>query len=359
MISSDDLRGDPYREAGYREDGVWYDGLWEGRAHVAHGHEKGSDPSEGPRGQAPIGPRNELRQMAGVWERRAQHHREDLNGHVPPEVGKLGHVRRDANRHDGRWEARAEWGRGRVHPKLEHKSDIHEGRWDARADFKGRPTETPQEMAARKAAANRAYVHLRDADASGRDPREVVDAFAYSRRDGWDDASGDANGHARARTGRGGRPTWAGDSPARNLVNVDNGPSPAWNAPTVAMPVGTHLRRKAEALREEAAAAGRLAEEEEGNFVRWMAKGDRGYTRTPADLRHAYNAADAGRGVDNVDGSDDVDDAGEAVGEAQREGPLSGLASMASVREAVKSVAAHAAAKASRAQTKSHVGVVQ
>ena len=76
--------------------------------------------------------------MAGVWEARAQHHREDMNGHVPPDVGELGHVRRDANRHAGRWEERAEWGRGRVDPKLEHKSDIHEGRWEERGEFKAR-----------------------------------------------------------------------------------------------------------------------------------------------------------------------------------------------------------------------------
>lgn len=116
-------------EAGYK-DGVWDDGLWERRAGWAHGPRKASDPDAGPRGQAPIGPRDEARQMAGVWEARAQHHREDVNGHVPPEVGKLGHVRRDAKRHEGRWEGRAAWGREQMDPKPEYESSIHEGQWE-------------------------------------------------------------------------------------------------------------------------------------------------------------------------------------------------------------------------------------
>lgn len=105
---------------------MWDDGLWERRAHVAHDPRKRSDPEVGPRGQAPIGPRELPRQMAGVWEARAQHHREDVNGHVPRDVGELGHVRRDANRHDGRWEGRADWGRDGACPKMERESGIHE-----------------------------------------------------------------------------------------------------------------------------------------------------------------------------------------------------------------------------------------
>ena len=80
-------------------------------------------------------------------------------------------VRRDAKRHEGRWEERAEWGKGRVAPKLEHASDVHEGRWEERAGFKGVARrdvgvpsrhETPQERAARIAAEQRAYAARRD-----------------------------------------------------------------------------------------------------------------------------------------------------------------------------------------------------
>jgi hypothetical protein len=53
----------------------------------------------------------------------------------------------------------------------------NEGRWEGRGEFKGRPAETPQEYAARKAAANRVYVHFRDGD--GR--LDLVDEFVHSQ----------------------------------------------------------------------------------------------------------------------------------------------------------------------------------
>jgi hypothetical protein len=43
---------------------------------------------------------------------------------------------------------------------------------------------------------------------------------------GGDDSSPQMQLQRRMRTGKGGRPTWAGDVPAHNLMNVDNGPSP-------------------------------------------------------------------------------------------------------------------------------------
>ena len=123
-------------EAGYR-DGVWDDGLWERRAGWAHAIPRGGksrpkakpgDPVPGPRGQRPIGPLDESRLLAGAWEARGAWHR-DNDGGVPRDVGALGHVRRGADAHAGRWEARAEWGQGRVHPKLEHRTGEHAGRW--------------------------------------------------------------------------------------------------------------------------------------------------------------------------------------------------------------------------------------
>ena len=146
--------------------------------------------------------------------------------------------------------------------------------WSARSQLvrdaptsyvEGRARETPQEYAARRAAANRALAHFRDGDAN----LDLVDEFMYySQSQSGDDAAAAAAAAAaddegeddgggggmraqstdpqqrRMRTGKGGRPTWAGDVPARNLMNADNGPSPAWNAPTVALPVGSDLRRK-------------------------------------------------------------------------------------------------------------------
>ena len=102
-------------EAGYR-DGVWDDGLWERRAGWAHAIPRGGksrpkakpgDPVPGPRGQRPIGPLDESRLLAGAWEARGAWHR-DNDGGVPRDVGALGHVRRGADAHAGRWEARAE-----------------------------------------------------------------------------------------------------------------------------------------------------------------------------------------------------------------------------------------------------------
>ena len=69
-----------------------------------------------------------------TWEARGAWHR-DNDGGVPRDVGALGHVRRGADAHAGRWEARAEWGQGRVHPKLEHRTGEHAGRWESRARY--------------------------------------------------------------------------------------------------------------------------------------------------------------------------------------------------------------------------------
>ena len=183
------------------------------------------------------------------------------------------------------------------------------------------------------------------------------------------------------RTGMGGRPTWAGDVPARNLMNADNGPSPAWNAPTVALPVGSDLRRKAEELRRRGGKknpnsrvngdgddgvggkefAGKKGEEkeegdddeEQGNFLRWMVRGERGYTRTPGDLRRAYDAIDGGGGGGGGAGGEKQDNTDDAA-----MGGSTGLNSMASVREAIKSASAAAATRANRSQLGSHAGIV-
>ena len=97
-------------EPGWKE-GCWDEGLWERRAAWAHAPTRPSDPPAGPRGQKPIGPKDESRVLAGAWEARGEWHR-DSEGHAPRDVGALGHVRRGADRHDGRWQARADWGRG-------------------------------------------------------------------------------------------------------------------------------------------------------------------------------------------------------------------------------------------------------
>ena len=218
-------------------------------------------------------PRNIDATSAGRWEERAnfQH---DSDGFPCPEVGALGHVRRDAKRHEGRWEERAEWGKGRVAPKLEHASDVHEGRWEERAGFKGvarrdvgMPSrhETPQERAARIAASS---ARTRPGDGG-----DVV-AFDEEMTRG---------------------PTWAGDTPARNLPNpsIHCGPTPLWNAPTVNLPGGEEMRRKAAAGR---AANADKENKESGNFALWMERGERGYTRTPGDLREVYTAGDNAAG---------------------------------------------------------------
>jgi len=65
------------------------------------------------------------------------------------------------------------------------------------------------------------------------------------------------------------------------------------------------------------------------------------------------------RGV--IGGSKDGHGSGESDGSAapsQREGALSGLSSMASVREAVRSVSEAAASRAHRSQLGSHTGIV-
>ena len=368
------LRMDRGVHEGRWRDGVWDEGLWQRRAGWAHAPTRADDPIAGPQGQAPIGPRNIDATSAGRWEERAnfQH---DSDGFPCPEVGALGHVRRDAKRHEGRWEERAEWGKGRVAPKLEHASDVHEGRWEERAGFKGVARrdvgvpsrhETPQERAARIAAEQRAY-------AARRDGGDVKVAFDEEE------------------TTLGGGPTWAGEAPARNLPNpsIHCGPTPLWNAPTVNLPGGEEMRRKA--------AAGRLANadkenKESGNFALWMERGERGYTRTPGDLREVYTAGDNAAGergnnlyrrrhVDLLGGAapaasgidaradryrttaSEVSATAEEVRweeENSRASEGSGLSDMASMRDAIKSASRSTSERTTRSRShlSSHVGII-
>jgi len=312
-------------EAGYR-DGVWDDGLWERRAGWAHAIPRGGksrpkakpgDPVPGPRGQRPIGPLDESRLLAGAWEARGAWHR-DNDGSVPRDVGALGHVRRGADAHAGRWEARAEWGQGRVHPKLEHRTDEHAGRWESRAQYHvevdgvgagaglggdgavpGGPREPPAARAARVAAANRDFVRFRDggddAEARAREldlnrarggkrgndvavrenvapvPKELFHLSPTSSRDARRAASASADEA---------RPTWAGETPARNLgasraVERSNAPERSTDAE--------------DASKEN---------DSDGAFAAWMVRGARrGHTRTPAAFREAYDAANEARGA--------------------------------------------------------------
>ena len=168
------LRMDRGVHEGRWRDGVWDEGLWQRRARGRTLPTRAGDPIARSARSGALGPRNIDATSAGRWEERAnfQH---DSDGFPCPEVGALGHVRRDAKRHEGRWGERAEWGKGRVAPKLEHASDVHEGRWEERAGFKGvarrdvgMPSrhETPQERAARIAAEQRAYAARRMAGTS-------------------------------------------------------------------------------------------------------------------------------------------------------------------------------------------------
>ena len=376
------LRQDRGVHEGRWRDGVWDEGLWQRRAGWAHAPTRKDDPVAGPQGQAPIGPRNEDSTLAGVWEERANFQHDD-DGFPRAEVGPLGHVRRDAKRHEGRWEQRGEWGKGRVHPKLEHKSDVHEGRWEDRAQFKGAAKrdvgvaakhETPQARAARIAAEQRAYAAWRDG------------------RKGDIDADDESDTHAAS------GPTWAGDEPAGNLANpsIHCGPTPLWNAPTVNLPGGSEMRRKAAAGR---ATRGDLKEDKEnelesgGNFAAWLERGERGYTRTPGDLREVYTAGDnanaergnnqyARRHVDllgarsvhpvtsdvapslapsyRTSAAEVSATAEEARWEEENRSRGSGLSNMASMRDAIKSASLASTERTTRSRShlSSHVGVV-
>ena len=378
-------------EAGYR-DGVWDDGLWERRAGWAHAIPRGGksrpkakpgDPVPGPRGQRPIGPLDESRLLAGAWEARGAWHR-DNDGGVPRDVGALGHVRRGADAHAGRWEARAEWGQGRVHPKLEHRTSEHAGRWESRARYHaevdgvgagagfgddarengvdgvpGGPREPPAARAARVAAANRDFVRFRDGG---------NDAEARARDDDLNRARGGERGNDVAVPGvrnegvsegvRAGenaaddsaRPTWAGETPARNLGASRAG---ARVKPPVAA-TDSH----SELSRNEKENA-----EEDGAFAAWMVRGaPRGHTRTPGAYREAYDAENEARGLRlnhgvaracrNLEGDEAVEERGGNAGFASG-------GSMAAMRSAIASASRASAERRETAQRHlgSHAGI--
>ena len=375
-------------EAGYR-DGVWDDGLWERRAGWAHALPRGGarpkpgDPVPGPHGQRPIGPLDESRQLQGAWEARGAWHR-DGDGGAPRAVGALGHVRRGADAHAGRWEARAEWGQGRVHPKLEHRTSEHAGRWESRARYHaevdgvgagagfgddarengvdgvpGGPREPPAARAARVAAANRDFVRFRDGG---------NDAEARARDNDLNRARGGKRGNDVAVPGvrnegvsegvRAGenaaddsaRPTWAGETPARNLGASRAG---ARVKPPVAA-TDSH----SELSRNEKENA-----EEDGAFAAWMVRGaPRGHTRTPGAYREAYDAENEARGLRlnhgvaracrNLEGNEAVEERGGNAGFASG-------GSMAAMRSAIASASRASAERRETAQRHlgSHAGI--
>ena len=352
-------------EAGYR-DGVWDDGLWERRAGWAHAVPRGGarpkpgDPVPGPHGQRPIGPLDESRQLAGAWEARAEWHRDD-NGHVKPDVGALGHVRRGADAHAGRWEERAEWGKGRVHPKLEHKTSEHAGRWESRAQYHreadgvgagaacggeasvpGGPREPPALRAARVAAANRDFVRFRDGLSN--------DGTENARENDLNRARGGKRGNDLKADGilreasveeATTRPTWAGETPARNL-----GASRSSSAVVVDRSTATDANEKPN------------EREEDGAFAAWMVRGARrGHTRTPSAYREEYDAANdafglrvnhgVARACRNLEG-DAVEDQGVSTNCG-----LSG-GSMAAMRSAIASASRASAER--RETARRHLG---
>ena len=271
-------------EAGYKN-GVWDDGLWERRAGWAYTHcgrdkPKVGDPAQGPHGQRPIGPLNESITLQGVWEKRGDVHR-DTNGHALRDVGLLGHVRNGADTHSGRWEQRGEWGKERVHPKLEHLTREHEGRWEQRGAYHkevdgvgagdffdnptlGGPREPEPARAVRVARANREFVAFRDGsgdeiqnDMNRRRGRDLVWGG------GWDDDDA--------------KPSWFGETPARNVG--------------VQVPKGHKRLIKVDKENNHDTA--------EGVFSGCMAHGagGDGYTRAPGGLREACDLANAKHGA--------------------------------------------------------------
>ena len=388
-------------EPGWKE-GCWDEGLWERRAAWAHAPTRPSDPQAGPRGQKPVGPKDESRVLAGVWEARGQWHR-DSEGNAPRDVGPLGHVRRGADRHDGRWQARADWGRGdgdggrdRDKDRDREKDDDrrHEGRWEERATFQGtnRRGETPQARAARIAAANRESARARDED----EERGADDDDADADDDDAAAAARNRNLNAR-RGGPGGRPalvrpnladdaderpTWDGDVPAANIPNAREAKEARIRADVAAAAA--------------AAAAGSQKEnvvDAEGRLVAWMARGGAGagagYTRTPAEYREAYDAVNAAAGArlnhgvaregyrrDDEEGEGDEGDGGRVrrldryrnrngnlglgLDEDDAESGSIGLWGMDSVREAIKSASASEATRRERSARTlgSHVGIL-
>ena len=188
-------------------------------------------------------------------------------------------------------------------------------------------------------------------------------------------------------------PTWAGDEPAGNLANpsIHCGPTPLWNAPTVNLPGGTEMRRKAAAGR---ATRGEHKEDKEnelggsgGNFAAWLERGERGYTRTPGDLREVYTVGDnanadrgnnqyARRHVDllgarsvhpvasdvapRTSAAEVSATAEEARWEEENRSRGCGLSNMASMRDAIKSASRASTERTTRSRShlSSHVGVV-
>lgn len=355
-------------EAGYR-DGVWDDGLWERRAGWAHAVPRGGarpkpgDPVPGPHGQRPIGPLNESRQLAGAWEARAEWHRDD-NGHVARDVGALGHVRHGADAHAGRWEERAEWGKGRVHPKLEHKTSEHAGRWEERAQYHreadgvgagaacggeasvpGGPREPPAMRAARVAAANRDFVRFRDGlsnDGTENGFRENDLNRARGGKRGNDLKAGGILREASVEEATT-RPTWAGETPARNLG------AEARSSSAVAVDRSTANETTNGKTNEE---------KEDGAFAAWMVGGARrGHTRTPSAYREGYDAANdafglrlnhgVARACRNLEGDAVLPDHGLS------NGGLSG-GSMAAMRSAIASASRASAER--RETARRHLG---
>lgn len=373
-------------EPGWKE-GCWDEGLWERRAAWAHAPTRPSDPPAGPRGQKPIGPKDESRVLAGAWEARGEWHR-DSEGHAPRDVGALGHVRRGADRHDGRWQARADWGRGGeddVGGWEKDGNNRHEGRWEERATFQGtnRRGETPQARAARIAAANRESARAREED----DGRGAADDDAAA-------AKANRNLNAR-RGGPGGRPALVRPNPADD----DDDERPTWDGDVPAANIPNAREAKEARVRADVAAAevaGSRDDEEneereaEGRLVAWMARGGAGvgYTRTPAEFREAYDVVNAAAGARvnhgvAREGRRDRDDLDDGEGErVRRRDPLRrirnldvdrrvdggddagsgsiGLWGMDSVREAIKSASASETTRRERSVRTlgSHVGII-
>ena len=373
-------------EAGYR-DGVWDDGLWERRAGWAHAIPRGGksrpkakpgDPVPGPRGQRPIGPLDESRLLACAWEARGAWHR-DNDGGVPRDVGALGHVRRGADAHAGRWEARGSGVRAVCIPssstgQANTRAAGSRGRgttrrWTALAPAPGSAATAPC-LAGRaspggaRGAGRRREPGLRAFPATAMTPeatRESSTRTARGKR-GNDVAvrenvapvpkerpagpasSRDARRAASASADET-RPTWAGETPARNLgasraVERSNAPERSTDAE--------------DASKEN---------DGDGAFAAWMVRGARrGHTRTPAAFREAYDAANEARGARLNHGVARAcrNLEGDAVFEnAEHDRGFASGGSMAAMRSAIASASRASADRreSARRHLGSHVGI--
>ena len=354
-------------ERGYTKEGVWDDGLWERRGGWAYegrveqyGKGKPSrigDPTAGPNGQRPIGPMNKSKTLEGVWEQRGDVHR-DTDGFPLKDVGVLGHVRRGADTHAGRWEQRHEWGKERIDPKLEHKSDEHAGRWENRGRWHkecdgigggefysdvnptaGGPREPPAARAARIAQQNRAFVNFRD---KSNDPENDMnrvrgfrgdDQLLVGSKNDKDENRNDEN-----------KPTWFGDTPVRNIGLAEQS----------VKGVKENVHREKQTITTV-----------DGVFAGWMANGrnrGNGYTRTPEDLRDEYDAMNEKHGARKNHGRERMHENLEgdlrnvSIGDAfSREG-----GSMVTVRNAIKAASSASSTRkdTQRRHLGSHVGVI-